>query len=69
MKAISIGRAMDMMSLWPALVNTLAVLASVTVVSTGAARWALMAPLVPLMIILWRQRRTVLQVPKGALRR
>ena len=65
MKAISIGRAMDMMSLWPALVNTLAVLASVTVVSTGAARWALMAPLVPLMIILWRQRRTVLQVPKG----
>lgn len=64
-KAISIGRAMDMMSLWPAVVNTLAVLASVTVVSTGAARWALMAPLVPLMIILWRQRRTVLQVPKG----
>ncbi|MGP5694843.1 CDP-glycerol glycerophosphotransferase family protein [Brachybacterium alimentarium] len=65
MKAISVGKAMDMMSLWPALVNTLAVLATVTVVSAGGTRWALVAPLVPLAIILWRQRRTLWRVPRG----
>ncbi|HJB09375.1 MAG TPA: CDP-glycerol glycerophosphotransferase family protein [Candidatus Brachybacterium merdavium] len=54
-----------MMSLWPALVNTLAVLATVAVVSTGGTRWAPAAFLVPLVIILWRQRRTVLRVPRG----
>lgn len=53
------------MSLWPALVNTLAVLATVAVVSTGGTRWAPAAFLVPLVIILWRQRRTVLRVPRG----
>lgn len=65
MKAISIGRAMDMMSLWPALVNTLAVLATVTVVSTHGTLWALVAPLIPLAIILWRQRRTLSRRPRG----
>ncbi|WP_258772378.1 CDP-glycerol glycerophosphotransferase family protein [Brachybacterium alimentarium] len=65
MKTISVGTAMDMMALWPALVNTLAVLATVAVVSTGATRWMLVAPLVPLAIIVWRQRRTVLRVPRG----
>src|SRR5690625_793091 len=54
-----------MMSLWPALVNALAVLATVAVVSTGGTRWAPSAFLVPLVIILWRQRRTVLRVPRG----
>src|SRR5699024_8641725 len=58
-KAISVRQATKMMSLWPALVNTLAVLATVAVVSTGGTRWAPAAFLVPLVIILWRQRRTV----------
>lgn len=65
MKAISVRQATKMMSLWPALVNTLAVLATVAVVSTGGTRWAPAAFLVPLVIILWRQRRTVLRVPRG----
>src|SRR5699024_1512813 len=64
-KAISVRQATKMMSLWPALVNTLAVLATVAVVSTGGTRWAPAAFLVPLVIILWRQRRTVLRVPRG----
>src|SRR5690625_5549820 len=55
-KAISVRQATKMMSLWPALVNTLAVLATVAVVSTGGTRWAPAAFLVPLVIILWRQR-------------
>lgn len=65
MKAISIGKAMEMLSLWPALVNTLAALATVAVVSLGGTHWAIAAPLVPLAIILWRQRRTVTRPPKG----
>ncbi|MGP5836509.1 CDP-glycerol glycerophosphotransferase family protein [Brachybacterium alimentarium] len=65
MKTISVGKAMKMMRLWPALVNALAVLATVTVVSMGGTQWALLAPLVPLAIILWRQRRTLLRRPRG----
>src|SRR5699024_304410 len=49
-KAISVRQATKMMSLWPALVNTLAVLATVAVVSTGGTRWAPAAFLVPLVI-------------------
>jgi len=64
-KAINVRQAMDMMSLWPALVNTLAVLATVAVLSSGGNRWAPLALLVPLVLILWRQRRTVLRVPRG----
>ncbi len=65
MKMSSVGKAMNLMSLWPALVNTLAVLATVAVVALGGASWTLVAPLVPLAIILWRQHRTLLTVPRG----
>ena len=65
MKMSSVGKAMNMMSLWPALVNTLAVLATVAVVALEDTGWALAAPLVPLAILMWRQRRTLLGAPRG----
>ena len=65
MKMISAGKAMDMMSLWPALVNTLAVLAAFAMVGLEGTAWAVVAPLVPLVLILLRQRRTLLRVPAG----
>lgn len=65
MKMISVGKAMDMVSLWPALVNTLAVLAAVAVVGMAGTPWALAAPFLPLAIIAVRQRRTLFTVPQG----
>ncbi|GAA1483608.1 CDP-glycerol glycerophosphotransferase family protein [Brachybacterium fresconis] len=65
MKAISVQKAADMLSLWSVVVNTLAVLSIVVVVGLGDQRLAVIAPLVPLVIILWRQRRAFTRGPRG----
>lgn len=64
MKLISAGKAMKMLSLWSVVVNLLAIVAFVLVAAIDAP-WALVAPLVPLAIILWRQRRSLWRAPKG----
>lgn len=63
MNAIGVQKAAKMLSLWPALVNILAVLSVVVVLGMDGARLAVIAPLVPLAIILWRQRRTLFRRP------
>ncbi|MGP9538484.1 CDP-glycerol glycerophosphotransferase family protein [Brachybacterium sp. AOP43-C2-M15] len=65
MTTISISKAADMLSLWPLLVNTLAVLSTVVAVGLSGEPIVLIAPLVPMAIILWRQRRTLFRVPRG----
>jgi len=64
-KPISLDKAVKMLSLWPLLVNTLAVLSAVAVVSLSGSKLAVIGPLVPLVIILWRQRRTLMRAPAG----
>lgn len=61
---ISAGKAMDMISLWPAVVNTLSVLAGIVMVGLSGTPWALVAPLVPVALIVLRQRRAL--VPRAA---
>lgn len=61
---ISVGKAMDMISLWPAVVNTLSVLAGIVMVGMSGTPWALVAPLVPVALIVLRQRRAL--VPRAA---
>ncbi|APX34780.1 glycosyl transferase [Brachybacterium sp. P6-10-X1] len=54
-----------MLSLWSVVVNTLAVLSIVVVVGLGDQRLAVIAPLVPLVIILVRQRGALTRPPRG----
>ncbi len=63
-KVISVQRAANLLSLWPLVVNTLTVLSTVTVAGLGGHRAAVIAPLIPLLLILYRQRRTLLQRPR-----
>ncbi|WP_114853525.1 CDP-glycerol glycerophosphotransferase family protein [Brachybacterium sp. YJGR34] len=65
MKAISVKKAATMLSLWPAAVNLLSVVAVLVVAASAGSPAAILAPLVPLAIILWRQRRTLRRRPKG----
>lgn len=65
MNAIGARKLADLLSLWPLVVNSLAALSAVVVVSTGGHRLAVLAPLVAILLILWRQRRTLMRVPKG----
>ena len=65
MNAIGARKLADLLSLWPLVVNSLAALSAVVVVSTGGHRLAVVAPLVAMLLILWRQRRTLMRVPKG----
>lgn len=54
MNAIGLRQAMDLVSFWPLLVNTLAVLSTVVVASLAGEPLAVIAPLVPMAVILWR---------------
>src|SRR5699024_12318364 len=56
MKTISVGKAVRMLSIWPLLVNTLAVLSTLIVAAARGEPAAVLAPLGPMAIILWRQR-------------
>lgn len=64
MKAISVGKAAKMLSIWPLLVNTLAVLSTLVVAGSGGGPVAVIGPLVPMAIILFRQRGTVFRRPR-----
>jgi len=64
MKTISVGKAVRMLSIWPLLVNTLAVLSTLIVAAAGGEPAAVIAPLVPMAIILWRQRGTISRRPR-----
>lgn len=65
MRTISLDKAANMLSLWPLLVNILAVLSTVIAVGFAGEPLVVLAPLVPIAVILVRQRRTLLRIPRG----
>ncbi|WP_434175502.1 CDP-glycerol glycerophosphotransferase family protein [Brachybacterium conglomeratum] len=64
MKVISIKKAVALLSVWPLVVNTLAVLSVVAVAGLGGHLAGVIAPLIPMLVILYRQRRTLLKRPR-----
>ena len=65
MKAIGLRQVTSAVSFWPLLVNTLAVASTVAVAALAEAPLAGLVALVPLAVIIWRQRRVLLRVPRG----
>ena len=65
MTAISLRKAADMLSLWPAAVNVLAAVSAVVAVAAGDTTVALCLALVVLAAVVWRQRKTLRRVPRG----
>ena len=65
MNAISARKLVDLLSLWPLVVNSLAALSAVVVVSVGGHRLAVAVPLGTVLLIMWRQRRALIRIPKG----
>jgi len=63
--AIGVRKTVNMLSLWPLLVNVLAAASAILAVVAGGASWALVGPLVVLALVLGRQHRTVFRAPKG----
>ncbi|MGO1894421.1 MAG: CDP-glycerol glycerophosphotransferase family protein [Brachybacterium sp.] len=64
MTATSMRKMSEVLSLWPLVVNVLAALSPVVMLASGGDRRALLLPLVTLLLIGWRQRRTLLTIPR-----
>ena len=65
MTAIGVRKTAEVLALWPLAVNVLAALSPVVVLVSGGSALALLLPLAALLLIGWRQRRTLLRVPRG----
>ncbi|HEX7352919.1 CDP-glycerol glycerophosphotransferase family protein [Brachybacterium sp.] len=65
MQRISLEKMAKMLSVWPVVVNTLAVLAVLTAVAAEGWVPALVLAILPLAIILWRQRHTLARRSPG----
>lgn len=65
MTSIGIAKIARMLSFWPVVVNTLAIASVLTALLLDGAPAGVLAPLVPLALIVWRQRHALFTVPRG----
>ncbi len=63
MSSFGIAKIAKMLSIWSVVVNTLAALAAVSTVALDGALPTVLLALIPLLIIMWRQRRALLRAP------
>jgi hypothetical protein len=63
--AVGLRSAADLLAVWPLVINALAALSAVVAVVAGGHPLAVAAPLVVIALILWRQRHTLMSVPRG----